>query len=48
MIVAIKVSVVLLIIVGSMFISRDYWYPFIPANGDLRDFGWSGVCAGQG
>ena len=49
-IVAIKVSVVLLIIgVGSMFISRDYWYPFIPANeGTFGDFGWSGVLRGSG
>ena len=49
-IVAIKVSVVLLIIgVGGMFISRDYWYPFIPANeGTFGDFGWSGVLRGAG
>jgi len=49
-IVAVKVSVVLLIIgVGGLFISSDYWYPFIPANGGVfGDFGWSGVLRGAG
>ena len=49
-IVAIKVSVVLLIIgVGGLFISSDYWHPFIPANGGaFGDFGWSGVLRGAG
>jgi APA family basic amino acid/polyamine antiporter len=49
-IVAIKVSVVLLIIgVGGLFISSDYWHPFIPDNGGaFGDFGWSGVLRGAG
>lgn len=49
-IVFIKVAVVLLIIgIGGMFVSADYWRPFIPANtGDFGDFGWSGVLRGAG
>jgi APA family basic amino acid/polyamine antiporter len=49
-IVAIKVSVVLLIIgIGGMFISREYWQPFLPPNaGTFGTFGWSGVLRGAG
>jgi basic amino acid/polyamine antiporter, APA family len=48
-IVAIKVAVVLLIIgVGGLFITSDYWHPFIPANtGTFGEFGWSGVLRGS-
>jgi basic amino acid/polyamine antiporter, APA family len=47
-IVAIKVTVVLLIIgVGGMFVSTQYWTPFIPPNtGSFGAFGWSGVLRG--
>jgi APA family basic amino acid/polyamine antiporter len=49
-IVAIKVTVVLLIIgIGGMYVSRDYWQPFVPANdGEFGSFGWSGVLRGAG
>lgn len=49
-IVMIKVAVVLIIIgVGSMFVSADYWQPFIPPNtGEFGSFGWSGVLRGAG
>ena len=49
-IVAIKVAVVLLIIgLGGMFISTEYWQPFIPPNtGEFGEFGWSGVLRGAG
>jgi APA family basic amino acid/polyamine antiporter len=49
-IVAIKVAVVLLIIgLGSLFVSSDYWYPFVPPNtGEFGSFGWSGVLRGAG
>jgi APA family basic amino acid/polyamine antiporter len=49
-IVGIKVAVVLLIIgVGGMFVSSDYWQPFIPENtGTFGSFGWSGVLRGAG
>jgi basic amino acid/polyamine antiporter, APA family len=47
-IVAIKVTVVLLIIgVGGIFVSTQYWTPFIPPNtGSFGAFGWSGVLRG--
>ena len=47
-IVAIKVAVVLLIIgVGGMFVSSDYWSPFIPSNtGTFGSFGGSGILRG--
>ena len=47
-IVAVKVAVVLLIIgVGGMFVSAEYWTPFVPANtGTFGSFGWSGVLRG--
>ena len=49
-IVGIKVAVVLLIIgIGGMFISTEYWRPFIPENtGTFGTFGWSGVLRGAG
>ena len=49
-IVGIKVAVVMLIIgVGGMFISTEYWRPFIPENtGTFGTFGWSGVMRGAG
>jgi len=49
-IVTIKVAVVLLIIgIGGLFISTDYWHPFLPANnGSFGEFGWSGVLRGAG
>ncbi|MGH9173185.1 MAG: amino acid permease, partial [Vicinamibacterales bacterium] len=49
-IVAIKVAVVLLIIgIGGMFVSAEYWQPFVPANtGTFGSFGWSGVLRGAG
>jgi APA family basic amino acid/polyamine antiporter len=49
-IVLIKVAVVLIIIgVGSMFVSAEYWQPFIPPNtGEFGSFGWSGVLRGAG
>ena len=49
-IVGLKVAVVLLIIgVGGMFVSADYWRPFIPENtGTFGSFGWSGVLRGAG
>jgi APA family basic amino acid/polyamine antiporter len=49
-IVFVKVGVVLLIIgVGGMFITADYWQPFIPPNtGNFGEFGWSGVLRGAG
>jgi APA family basic amino acid/polyamine antiporter len=49
-IVLIKVGVVLLIIaVGGMFISTEYWRPFLPPNtGEFGSFGWSGVLRGAG
>jgi APA family basic amino acid/polyamine antiporter len=47
-IVAVKVTVVLLIIgVGGIFVSTQYWTPFIPDNtGTFGAFGWSGVLRG--
>jgi APA family basic amino acid/polyamine antiporter len=49
-IVIVKVAVVLLIIgIGGMFISSDYWQPFLPPNtGEFGSFGWSGVLRGAG
>ena len=49
-IVAIKVTVVLLIIgLGSLFISTENWHPFIPQNtGEFGAYGWSGVFRGAG
>ena len=49
-IVVIKVVVVMLIIgIGGMFITSDYWHPLIPANtGNFGEFGWSGVMRGAG
>jgi APA family basic amino acid/polyamine antiporter len=49
-IVGIKVAVVLLIIgIGGMFVSAEYWHPFIPPNtGEFGNFGWSGVLRGAG
>ena len=49
-IVFLKVAVVLLIIgVGGMFVTADYWEPFIPAGrGRFGEFGWSGVLRGAG
>ncbi len=47
-IVAIKVAVVLLIIgLGGMYVSAEYWQPFVPPNtGTFGSFGWSGVMRG--
>jgi APA family basic amino acid/polyamine antiporter len=47
-IVAVKVTVVLLIIgVGGLFVSTQYWTPFIPPNtGSFGSFGWTGVLRG--
>ena len=49
-IVGLKVAVVLLIIgIGGMFVSADYWQPFIPENtGTFGSFGWSGILRGAG
>ena len=49
-IVAVKVSVVLLIIgIGGMFVTTEYWHPFIPENtGQFGSFGWSGILRGAG
>jgi APA family basic amino acid/polyamine antiporter len=49
-IVTIKVAVVIIIIaVGSMFVSTEYWRPFIPPNtGEFGSFGWSGILRGAG
>jgi APA family basic amino acid/polyamine antiporter len=49
-IVIVKVGVVLLIIgLGGMFVSAEYWRPFIPENtGTFGSFGWSGVLRGAG
>jgi APA family basic amino acid/polyamine antiporter len=49
-IVAVKVTVVLLIIgLGSIFISTENWHPFIPPNtGEFGAYGWSGVLRGAG
>ena len=49
-IVAIKVTVVILIIgLGSLFISAENWHPFIPPNtGEFGAYGWSGVLRGAG
>ncbi len=49
-IVGIKVAVVLLIIgVGGLFVSAEYWHPFMPPNtGEFGNFGWSGVLRGAG
>jgi APA family basic amino acid/polyamine antiporter len=49
-IVIVKVGVVLLIIgLGGMFVSADYWRPFVPENtGHFGSFGWSGVLRGAG
>jgi APA family basic amino acid/polyamine antiporter len=49
-VVAVKVAVVLLIIgVGSLFVSADHWRPFVPPNtGTFGEFGWSGVLRGAG
>ena len=50
MIVFVKVTVVLLIIgIGGMFVTTDYWQPVHPANtGTFGEFGWSGVLRGAG
>lgn len=47
-IVGIKVGVVLLIIgIGGLFVSAEYWHPFLPPNtGTFGEFGWSGVMRG--
>jgi APA family basic amino acid/polyamine antiporter len=49
-IVFIKVAVVLLIIgIGGMFITTEYWQPFVPpSTGKFGEFGWSGVLRGAG
>jgi APA family basic amino acid/polyamine antiporter len=49
-IVFVKVAVVLLIIgIGGMFVTAEYWQPFIPVNtGNFGEFGWSGVLRGAG
>ena len=49
-IVIVKVAVVLLIIgIGGMFVTAEYWQPFIPPNsGNFGEFGWSGVLRGAG
>jgi APA family basic amino acid/polyamine antiporter len=49
-IVAIKVGVVLLIIgLGSLFVSPPNWQPFTPPNtGEFGAFGWSGILRGAG
>jgi APA family basic amino acid/polyamine antiporter len=49
-IVVVKVAVVMLIIgIGGMFVTSDYWQPLIPANtGNFGEFGWSGVMRGAG
>lgn len=49
-IVGIKVGVVLLIIgIGGLFVSTEYWQPFVPPNtGTFGEFGWSGVMRGAG
>ena len=49
-IVIVKVAVVLLIIgIGGMFVTADYWQPFVPPNtGNFGEFGWSGVLRGAG
>ena len=49
-IVVIKVAVVLLIIgIGGMFVTADYWHPLVPPNsGNFGEFGWSGVLRGAG
>ncbi len=49
-IVAVKVAVVLLIIgIGGMFVSPEYWQPLLPQNtGNFGEFGWSGVLRGAG
>jgi APA family basic amino acid/polyamine antiporter len=48
-VVVIKVSVVLLVIVGgAMFIKPEYWHPFIPENtGTFGEYGWSGIVRGS-
>jgi len=39
----------LVIGIGGMFVSSEYWHPFIPANtGTFGSFGWSGVLRGAG
>jgi APA family basic amino acid/polyamine antiporter len=50
LIVIVKVAVVLLIIgLGGLFVSREYWQPFVPTNtGAFGEFGWSGVMRGAG
>jgi APA family basic amino acid/polyamine antiporter len=49
-IVVVKVGVVVMIILlGSLFVTADYWRPFVPANtGAFGDFGWSGILRGAG
>jgi APA family basic amino acid/polyamine antiporter len=49
-IVIVKVAVVLLIIgIGGMFVTTEYWHPFVPLNtGSFGEFGWSGVLRGAG
>jgi APA family basic amino acid/polyamine antiporter len=49
-IVAVKVGVVLLIIgIGGMFVSPEYWQPFVPENtGSFGSYGWSGILRGAG
>jgi APA family basic amino acid/polyamine antiporter len=49
-IVCVKVAVVLLVIgIGGLFVTAEYWHPFLPANtGTFGGFGWSGVLRGAG
>jgi APA family basic amino acid/polyamine antiporter len=49
-IVVVKVMVVVLIIaIGGMFVTAEYWQPFIPpSTGSFGEFGWSGVLRGAG
>ena len=49
-IVIVKVGVVLLIIgIGGMFVTAEYWQPVIPPNtGRFGEFGWSGILRGAG
>ena len=49
-IVAIKVVVVLLVIgFGALYVTPDYWHPFIsPNTGETGHFGWSGVLRASG
>jgi APA family basic amino acid/polyamine antiporter len=49
-VVIVKVAVVLLVIaVGSAFITTANWHPFIPENtGEFGKYGWSGILRGAG